>query len=105
MRQMLLSEIPLNPSVEVEDELRLSRQCREMYSLFRVREKIGLSVSTIDLDEIGDQYQARLFELRRALIKIGLCIDLIKKGKGGVNYYALVNVDESSFYAKRKDRL
>jgi len=104
-RQMELVEVLLNPSVLVEDELRLEGQAMEMWKLFKVRDKIGLPVSTADLMEIGDQYQARLYELRRQLINIGLCIDLVKKGKGGINYYALVNLENSTFYAARKGRL
>jgi len=95
-------EILLNPSVPVEDELRLSRQANKMYGLFRIRQRIGLCVSTIDLEEIGNQYQARLYEVRRALIPLGWCIDLVRKGQGGINYYKLVRVEDSKFYAERK---
>ena len=104
-RQMMLNEVLLNPSVKVEDELRLSQQAMKMWKLFKVRDKIGLPVSTADLMEIGDQYQARLFELRRQLINIGLCIDLVKKGEGGINYYALVSLENSTFYRDRKGKL
>ena len=102
---MELVEVLLNPSVPAEDELRLSAQAMKMWKLFRAWDKVGLLVSTADLMEIADQYQARLFELRRALINIGLCIDLVRKGKGGINYYALVNLENSTFYAARKGKL
>ena len=98
-------EILLNPSVPDEDVLRLSRQANKMYGLFRIRHRVGLCVSTIDLERIGNQYQARLYEVRRALIPLGWCIDLARKGTGGVNYYKLVRLEESVFYDARKYRL
>ncbi len=104
MTQQQLS-LTLNPSVKEKDELRLSRQAMEMYELFLARDRMGLLVSTNDLDAIGDQYQARLYEVRRALISKGLCIDLVKKGEGGVNYYKLVNLEQSTFFSKRKNYL
>jgi hypothetical protein len=100
----LTFEILLNPSVEVEDERRLSRQAREMYLLFVARYRIGLVVSTSDLREIAAQYNARLYEVRRALVARGLCIDLVRKGMGGQNYYAIVALAESTFYKKHKDK-
>jgi len=104
-RQMILDEVLLNPSVKAEDELRLSWQATMMFHLFKSRSRIGQPVSTADLMEIGNQYQARLYELRRALINIGLCIDRVKKGEGGINYYSLVNLENSTFYAERKGKL
>lgn len=104
-RQLLIEEIPLNPSVETEDEDRLHTQARDMRSLFFFRSRIFLPVSTIDLIDIGGQYNARLFELRRWLIKRELCIDLVRKGKGGVNYYVLVPLKHSSYYKEREGRL
>lgn len=104
-RQMELAEVLLNPSVPVEDELRLSRQAMAMWKLFRAHDKIGLPVSTGYLMAIADQYQARLYELRRALINIGLCIDCIGNIGGGIHYYALVNLENSTFYKARKGKL
>ena len=85
--------------------MRLSRQGWRMYRLFAANHKIGLCVSTIDLGGIGNQYQARLSEVRRALIPLGWCIDLVRKGVGGVNYYKLVRLQESTFYEDRKYKL
>ena len=99
-----LFDIALNSSVPPEDALRLSRQCRKMYRLFAYKYKLGLPVSTAELDEIGDQYQARLYELRRALIPLGFCIDLVWKGKGGINHYKMVPLAESKFYRKLKEK-
>lgn len=105
--QMTTAEILLNPSVETADEKRLSRQCREILSLFRYKNfRLYLPVTTTDLMEIAGQYQARLGEVRRWLIKYeNCCIDLIEKGKGGVNYYRIVPLDESEFYKQRKAKL
>lgn len=100
--QMMLCE--LNPSVEEADELRLLKHCRSLWNLFWSRCRTGiLVVSTIDLMDYGKgQYQARLSELRRAMIPLGYCVDLVKRGRGGVNYYAIVPIENSTFYAKLK---
>ena len=113
--QMMLAEIPLNPSVPIEDEDRVEAQDKKMRRLFFAHHKIGLFVSTIDLAEIGDQYQARLYELRRALIEHDLCIDrllrdelskeLAERSKKGIHYYHLVPLSKSRFYAERKAKL
>lgn len=103
-RQMMLDEAPLNPSVEEEDELRLLKHCQSLWNLFWSRLQIGIIVvSTIDLEEYGKaQYQARLYEVRRAMIPRGYCVDLVRRGRGGVNYYAIVPIENSTFYAKLK---
>jgi len=101
----LTFEILLNPSVPEADELRLGRQVEKMYSLFVERRKAGLTVSNTELAKIGFVYQARLYELRRALIPHGWCIDLVRKSEGGVNCYSLVPLEDSTFYAKHKDKL
>lgn len=56
MYQMQLAEILVNPSVEPEDELRLSRQA--------LKERFGLTVK------------------------------IVKKAKGGVNYYQIANLED-----------
>jgi len=98
-------EILLNPSVPQADELRLSRQVEEMYRLFVEAQKAGVPVANTELARIGLLYQSRLYELRRALIPLGWCIDLVGKTDGGVCFYQLVRVEESRFYAKHKDKL
>ena len=102
--QMMLCEAPLNPSVEVEDEERLFKHDTRLWNLFWSRLRIGIIVvSTIDLIDYGKgQYQARLSEVRRTMIPMGYCIDLVKRGRRGVNYYAIVPNERSSFYAKLK---
>jgi len=98
-------EILLNPSVPEADELRLSRQVEEMYCLFVEAKKAGLPVPNTELAKIGLLYQSRLYELRRALIPCGWCIDLVQKTESGLNYYALVRLEQSTFYAEHKDKL
>lgn len=101
----------LNPSVEPPDENRLESHCHVLYHLFIGRRNLrtiypdALLVSTGELIEYGKgQYQARLMELRMALLKLGWCIDRVS-GEGGTNYYDLVPKRESTYYAKRKGHL
>ena len=98
-------EILLNPSVPPEDELRLSRQAHAIYNLFMDYHKLGLPVPNTELTKIAFQYQARLYEIRRALIPLGWCIDLVQKSEDGVNCYDLVRLEQSQFYSEHKDRL
>jgi hypothetical protein len=98
--QQLGFEILLNPSVATGDELRLSHQGRAMYRLFVG----GRVVSNTELARIGRQYGARLWELRRALVPIGFCIDLIKS-RGGVCFYQMRQLSESSFFADHRHSL
>lgn len=105
MRQMTLDEIPLNPSVKAEDEKRLSHQAREILSLFRYKLRLDLPVSTIELIGICGQYQARLWEVRRFLLKhCNQCIDRIR-GEKGCYYYKIMPKELSTFYAERKAKL
>jgi len=99
--QQLGFEILLNPSVATADEVRLSRQARAMYRLFAE----GRVVSTTELARIGRQYGARLWELRRALIPLGWCIDMVSRLRSGVCFYKLVRVEESSFYEEHRESL
>lgn len=98
--EQLTFEILLNPSVPEINELRLVRQSQRMYRLFVSRYRTSLPVSTSDLTTIGAQYNARLYELRRALIPLGWCIDLVKRSETGVRYYKIVRLAESEFYKK-----
>lgn len=96
----------LNPSVEEIDEARLEEHLWALWRLFRVRH-LGETklVSTVDLIKYGKaQYNARLWELRRGLIKQGWCIDLIKRGDNGVHYYKLVRNEDSTFYKRLKEK-
>ena len=98
-------EVLLNPSVPAEAELRLSRQVEVMYRLFVHHHRFGVPVSNAELMQIGCQYNARLYELRRALIPVGWCIDFVGKGERGLCFYKLVRLGESQFYAQHRDRL
>lgn len=97
----LTFEILVNSSVTEADELRLSRQVRAMYRLFAE----GRLVSNIALAQIGRQYGARLWELRRALVRIGFCIDLITKTRGGLCFYQMRQLSESRFFADPRHSL
>lgn len=107
--QLIFAEIKdplLNPSVEEIDEERLVRHIRRLYRLFWARHRIGLLVSTIDLEKSGKaQYNARLLELRHALIPLGQCIDRVRRGQNGQWYYKLVPLCESTYFAERKYEL
>jgi len=107
-----LPEAMLNPSVEPPDEERLDFNVRQLYGLFIGRQFLtdlypnALPVSTVDLMEIAKaQYNARLKELREALTEIGWCIDRVGSNGAGTHYYKLVPLDQSTYYAKRKDKL
>lgn len=108
--QMTFEDLPtayLNSSVEDVDENRLAGHVRRIFGLFKSRLFMGFPVSTLDLMEFGGgQYNARLWELRQALIPLGWCIDHIpEKTDGGCHYYELKKLAESVFYKKRKDKL
>jgi hypothetical protein len=104
LAKQLSFEILLNPSVPDAEQLRLSRQGHRMYRLFAASHKMGTKVSTESLMEIACQYSARLNELRHALIPLGWCIDMVRKGSGGNNYFKLVRLGESSYYKNRHER-
>lgn len=95
-RQMLLCEIPLNPSVKAEDELRLSRQALELYNLLTLG-----PVRTSEAAAIACQYNARINEIRHAIFKLGLMVDEIP-GQGGDNIYKIVNLEQSTFFKNVK---
>lgn len=93
-RQMHLSEILLNPSVEEKDELRLSRQAKEIYGLLQLG-----PARTSELNVIACQYNARINEIRQALMPLGLTVDLTKQGDGGNNEYEIVEFEGSKYQA------
>jgi len=53
--------------------------------------------------QIGAQYNARLYEVRRYLVPKGWCIDRIAKD-GGQNTYKIVPVGDSEFYEKNRHK-
>lgn len=113
----------LNPSVKAHDEARLHKHLVGLKNLFEARERMGVLVSNIDIVECAkNQYQARLFELRRWFIKNrGKCVDRLKTAelkdfgmsdfqihearRRGIYYYRLVPLAQSTFYQARKARL
>lgn len=99
-RQMTLSELEilLNSSVETEDELRLSKQATKIYGLL----KVG-PVKTSELAAVSLQYNARLHELRRALLEVGLMIDK-QDGENGENEYTLVELSQSTFWQRIQEK-
>ena len=99
MQTQLTLDILLNPSVKPEDERRLSRQARDIWSLFRFKRRLALKVSNADMQEIAMQYNARVNEVRHALCKTGWMIDLVH-GENGLNFYEIVSLDNSSFWKK-----
>lgn len=102
--QMTLN-ILLNPSVEDIDESRLVDHILRLFGLFKSRHNAGVQVSTLDLMDFGKaQYNTRLYELRRALIKQGWCIDRVRRGENGVHYYELVPNEQSTFYKWLKEK-
>ena len=97
-RQMLLTEILLNPSVKEKDELRLSKQAVEIYNLLQLG-----PARTSELAAIGLQYNARINEIRHAICHQGLMIDEVE-GEGGDNSYTIVNIEQSKFWKKVKEK-
>lgn len=92
-RQMQLVEILLNPSVKEKDELRLTKQAKEIYDL------LGLGpVTTDEASIIAKQYNARFNEIRTALMPLGLTVDMTE-GQGGNNSYEIVNFEGSKYEA------
>lgn len=96
--QQMTFEILLNPSVKDRDQLRLSAQAGKILDLLERG-----PVKTSQLAEIGCQYQARLSEVRHALVKLGLMIDQ-RDGQGGENEYTIVELDRSTFWQRVKEK-
>lgn len=91
-RQMLLTEILLNPSVAEEDELRLSRQNMRIYR--RLCNKFLGPPSNVELAEMALKYTSRISDIRAALKPFGLTVAIVKKAEGGLNYYDIVNLND-----------
>jgi len=89
-------EILLNPSVKGKDELRLSRQAEKIYELLQRG-----PVKTSELAAVACQYNARVSEIRHAIVKMGLMVDEID-GEGGENQYQLTELQQSTFWKKVK---
>lgn len=85
MYQMQFCEIPLNSSVQQCDKQRLSKQAIQIWNLL----KTGRKVSTGELAAIACQYNARIYEIRKAIETVGLKIDLVERGDNGNNFYQL----------------
>jgi len=102
MQQLVFEDLLLNPSVLPEDEHRLSRQAEAILRLFiEARQRDELVANTAVM-RLAGQYQARIYECRRFLVSHGFCIDLVKHDKGGLNWYGMVPLGESTFYSKHK---
>ena len=104
-QQLNFADLLVNSTVPPDDELRLSRQAEKMLQLFVLAYRVGRDVSNGELREIGQQHNARLFEVRRYLVSRGFCIDLIRRGPGGVNFYRLLPIEKSDFYRKHREKL
>jgi len=89
----LFEEILLNPSVPADEELRLSVQALKIWGIFRR----GLPVFTSQLSKVACQYNARLNEVRQALMKFDLTIDLTHKSRFGNNTYEIVRFQGSKY--------
>jgi len=81
-----------NPSVEKEDEIRLSRQAAEIYNLFTLG-----PVRTGELAAIACQYNARINEIRKYLRPKGKTVDMTEKDPGGNNKYEIVDFHGSNY--------
>lgn len=97
-RQMTIAEILLNPSVKEKDELRLSKQAKEIHGLLQLG-----PARTSELNAIACQYNARINEIRHAIVHQGLIVDEIE-GKGGENSYKIVNLEDSTFWKQVKEK-
>jgi hypothetical protein len=115
---MLLAEvrgdIDLNPSAQAEQ--RAETLTRRLRRLFLAAYRKGRAVSTGQLSDTGgDQYQTRLYELRRHFGRHGYCIDRLTHEEmtaaqrnwakfHGVYFYVVRPGDKSRMYAKLKAR-
>ena len=107
-------DIDLNPSAQGEQ--RAETFTRRLRKLFLGAYRNGKAISTGQLSDIGgDQYQARLYELRRHFARHGYCIDRLthKEMTGtqanwtkfhGVFFYMVRPGEKSRMYAKLKAR-
>lgn len=105
-QQLIFEDMMVGSTVARDDEERLSRQNNLMLRYFVWCRRRNRPISTTELLRFGCQYQSRLFDVRRHLIPRGFCIDRSSGRKGtGIHFYRMVPLDESEWYAKRKDRL
>lgn len=106
MRQMMLTEILLNPSVVLSsDEKRLSRQAEKIWRLFCPNEDSHyVAVWTSELVAVAFQYNARLSEIRAWLIPYGLTIDVTGSNDRGNNKYQVVELEGSNYHKRLKRR-
>ncbi len=91
-------QIPPNRSVETEDKPRLSRQAKVIFELLQ-----SGPATTSELAAIGLQYNARINEVRHAIVKLGLMVDETE-GFGGQNEYRIVELDQSTFWQRLKEK-
>jgi len=96
--QMTFAELLLNVSVKEKYALRLSRQAGKIYELLQRG-----PVKTSQLAAVGLQYNARLNEIRHALVKVGLMFDQ-QEGQDGENEYTIVELDRSGFWKRVKEK-
>jgi hypothetical protein len=84
-RNIPLFDIPVN-RVPIDDAIRLSRQCRQMYDLLMRRPS-----SNVELQEISGSLaaSARRSDIRSELRRHGWDLEIIEKRPGGVNIYAI----------------
>jgi len=80
----------VNPSVLPEDELRLSKHCRMMFS----RLKFG-PATNVQLRELCNSFNptARRTDLRQELQRAGWDLKLIKRLGNGLNLYGIITPD------------
>jgi hypothetical protein len=95
-------DLDVNPSVPASpaEEKRLSNQAGAIRDLFRSRWPGGV-VTTLELSRISRQYNSRLWELRRYLVRRGFCIDRVG-GHGGCHRYRVVPVRTSRFFRQHR---
>ena len=90
--EQLTLDILLNPSVKSQDEIRLSKQAQKIYKLLLRGE-----VFTSQMAVIACQYNARLSEIRIALLPFNKTVDLIFEDPTGNNAYKIVQFEGSKY--------
>lgn len=85
-----LFEGMVNPSVLVEDELRLSRQCRIMY-----KRLLKEPATNVELQKLTGSMNptARRTDLRQEMQRNGWNLVKIESRPNGVNLYALIDAE------------
>lgn len=102
-RQAEFRELDVNPSVPPSrsEENRLSAQSAKILALFRSRFPNG-TVTTLEMAAISRQYNVRLWEIRRYLVRRGFCIDCIRRGPHGNHFYRVLPQARSKFFRKHR---